>query len=337
MLLYQKYFDIIKCTIWCEEADMIGYEDIVKSKKRIGKYISETPLDYSIGLSDETTQVFLKLESQQKQKAFKVRGALSKLSSLTDVEKSKGVVAVSSGNHGAGVSYAAHLLDIRNAKVFVPETAPKAKVDRIRYYGAEVLQVGRNYDEAHAIAMDEMKKYDMTYIDSCSDEQLIAGQGTVGLEIMSQNPETDIILVPIGGGGLITGVSIAAKHMKPEIKIVGVQTAACPAMVKSLEDNILYEEFPSDESICDALIGGVTEIPFRMAKECIDDILVVSETTIRRATSYLLTEEKVVAEPSGAIGVAALMENPEYFRGKQVAIIITGGNLDGSLMRELLS
>lgn len=316
---------------------MIGYEDVVKAKDRIRKHISETPLDYSIGLSDENTKVFLKLESQQKQKAFKVRGALSKLSSLSDEEKDKGVVAVSSGNHGAGVSYAAYLLDIRNAKVFVPETAPKAKVDRIRYYGAEVIQVGKNYDEAHAIAMDEMKKYDMTYIDSCSDEQLIAGQGTVGLEIMLQNPETDIILVPIGGGGLITGVSIAAKHMKPDVRIVGVQTAACPAMVKSLEDNILYEEFPSEESICDALIGGVTEIPFRMAKECIDDILVVSETTIRCATGYLLTEEKVVAEPSGAIGVAALMENPEYFRGKQVAIIITGGNLDGSLMRELLS
>ncbi|PKM70498.1 MAG: serine/threonine dehydratase, partial [Firmicutes bacterium HGW-Firmicutes-18] len=154
---------------------MIGYEDIVKSKKRIGKYISETPLDYSIGLSNENTQVFLKLESQQKQKAFKVRGALSKLSSLTDEEKSKGVVAVSSGNHGAGVSYAAYLLGIQNAKVFVPETAPKAKVDRIRYYGADVVQIGKNYDEAHAIAMEQIKMNDMTYIDSCSDEQLIAG------------------------------------------------------------------------------------------------------------------------------------------------------------------
>ncbi|MDP3387211.1 MAG: threonine/serine dehydratase [Eubacteriales bacterium] len=316
---------------------MVGYEDVVKAKERIGKYISETPLDYSMGLSDDSTNVFLKLESQQKQKAFKVRGALSKLSSLTDEEKIKGVVAVSSGNHGAGVSYAAYLLGIRIAKVFVPETAPKAKVDRIRHYGAEVVQVGRNYDEAHAIAMDEIKKFDMTYIDSCSDEQLIAGQGTVGLEIMRQNPEIDIILVPIGGGGLITGVSIAAKHMRPDVRIVGVQTAACPAMVKSLEDNTLYEEFPSEDSICDALIGGVTEIPFKMAKACIDDILVVKETTIRRATGYLLTEEKVVTEPSGAIGVAALMENPEYFNGKQVAIVITGGNLDASLMRELLN
>lgn len=316
---------------------MVGYKDIVKSKERIEKYISVTPLDYSIGLSNYDTKIYLKLENQQKQKAFKVRGALSKLSSLTSEERARGVVAVSSGNHGAGVSYAAYLLGIKNVKVFVPETAPKAKVDRIRYYGAEVIQIGRNYDEAHAMAMEQIKMNDMTYIDSCSDEQLIAGQGTVGLEIMTQNPGTDIILVPIGGGGLITGVSIAAKHMKPGVQIIGVQTAACPAMVKSLEDNILYEEFPSDESICDALIGGVTEIPFKMAKDCIDDILVVNENTIRQATSYLLTEEKVVAEPSGAIGVAALMENPRYFKGKQVAIVITGGNLDGSLMRDLLS
>lgn len=196
--------------------------------------------------------------------------------------------------------------------------------------------MGKNYDEAHRIALEEMKKNDMTYIDSCSDVQLIAGQGTVGLEIMEQNPDIDIILVPIGGGGLITGVSIAAKHMKPDVKIVGVQTAACPAMVKSLEDKVLYEEFPSEDSICDALIGGVTEIPFKIANQCIDDIIIVSEETIKKATKFLLTEEKVVSEPSGAVGVAALLEKPEYFEGKNIAIVVTGGNLDKALMEKIL-
>ena len=176
----------------------------------------------------------------------------------------------------------------------------------------------------------------MTYIDSCSDVQLIAGQGTVGLEILEQNPDVDLILVPIGGGGLITGVSIAAKHLKPGIRIVGVQTAACPAMVRSLADNTLYEEFPSEDSICDALIGGVTDIPFKMAGLCIDDILVVQEETIRKATAFLLTEEKIMAEPSGAVGVAALMENPGYFAGLKVAVIISGGNLDQAMMRAML-
>lgn len=315
---------------------MVNFNDVLKARDRIKKYVSLTPLDLSIGLSSERTKVYLKLECQQKQKAFKVRGALSKISSLTDEEKQRGVTAVSSGNHGAGVSFAAHLLGVKNAKVFVPETAPKAKVEKIKYYGAEVVQVGKNYDETHRIAVEDMGKNNMTYIDSCSDVQLIAGQGTVGLEIMEQNPEVDIILVPIGGGGLITGVSIAAKHMKTGVKVVGVQTAACPAMVKSLEDNVLYEEFPSEDSICDALIGGVTEIPFKMASKCIDDIIVVSEESIKNATRVLLTEEKVVSEPSGAVGVAALLENPQYFEGKNVAIVVTGGNLDKELMQKII-
>ena len=316
---------------------MTTFNDILAARQRIGKYLSLTALDYSMGLSTDTTRVYLKLENQQKQKAFKVRGALSKLSSLNEEEKDRGVIAVSSGNHGAGVSYAAWLLGIKKAKVFVPETAPKAKVDRIKYYGAEVVQIGRNYDEAHRLAMAELQKYNMTYIDSCSDVQLIAGQGTVGLEIMEQKPDIDLILVPIGGGGLITGVSIAAKYLKPGIRIVGVQTAACPAMVKSLEDKILYDEFPSEDSICDALIGGVTDIPFRMAGQCIDDILVVQEETIRKATAFLLTDEKIVAEPSGAVGVAAIMENPGYFAGMNVVVVISGGNLDQAMMARLLT
>ncbi|NLJ57784.1 MAG: threonine/serine dehydratase [Tissierellia bacterium] len=315
---------------------MVNFNDVVNARDRIQKYISLTPLDFSMGLSDEKTKVYLKLECQQKQKAFKVRGALSKISSLTDEEKERGVIAVSSGNHGAGVSFASHLLGIKNAKVFVPETAPKAKVDKIKYYGAEIVQVGKNYDESHKTALEEMKKKNMTYIDSCSDVQLIGGQGTVGLEIMEQNPDIDTIIVPIGGGGLITGISVAAKHMNPNVKIIGVQTAACPAMVKSLEDDLLYEEFPSEKSICDALIGGVTEIPFKMAKKCIDHIFVVSEESIRKATKLLLTEEKVVSEPSGAVGVAALLDNPQYFAGKNVAIVISGGNLDKELMEKII-
>jgi|LSQX01.3.fsa_nt_gb threonine dehydratase len=315
---------------------MVLFNDVLLARERIQKYISRTPLDFSIALSSEDTYIYLKLECQQKQKAFKVRGALSKLSSLTEDEKARGVIAVSSGNHGAGVSYAAHALGIERAKVFVPESAPKAKVDKIKYYGAQIVQVGKDYDESHRLAIDTIEKENMTYIDSCSDVQLIAGQGTVGLEIMEDNPAIDVILVPIGGGGLITGVAVAAKHMKPGVQVIGVQTEACPAMVKSLEDDVLYEEFPSEESLCDALIGGVTEIPFAMAKECIDDIIVVKEETIRRATRHLLAEEKVVSEPSGAVGVAALLEHPQRFQEKNVAVVISGGNLDASLMRELL-
>ena len=315
---------------------MVNFNDVLNARKRIEKHISLTPLDFSIGLSKGKTNVYLKLECQQKQKSFKVRGALSKITSLTDEERARGIYAISSGNHGAGVSFAGHLLGIEKVKVFVPETAPLAKVEKIKYYGAEVAQVGANYDDTHRIAMEKMGDCDLTYIHPGSDEQVIAGQGTVGLEIMEQNPDIDTILVPIGGGGLITGVSIAAKHINPNVKIIGVQTEACPAMVKSLEDNTFYEDYPSEESICDALIGGVFDIAFRMAKECIDDILVVSEASIREATARLLTDEKVVAEPSGAIGVAALLEKPELFEGKNVAIVISGGNMDKALMQKII-
>jgi len=315
---------------------LVDFNDVLDAKKRIEKYVSLTPLDFSIGLSSETTKVYLKLESQQKQKSYKVRGALSKITALTKAEKDAGIYAISSGNHGVAVSYAGYLLGIEAVKVFVPETAPAAKVEKIKYYGAEIVQVGANYDETHRIAAEQMDKLNMTYIHSGSDVQAIAGQGTAGLEIMEQNPEIDVIIAPIGGGGLITGVSVAAKHMKPGVKIIGAQTEACPAMVKSLEDNVFYEYYPSEESICEALIGGVFDIPFRMAKECIDDILVVSEAEIRKATARLLTDEKVVAEPSGAVGVAALLNNHEMFAGKNVAIIVSGGNIDKELMRRLV-
>ncbi len=309
------------------------YEDVLAAYGRIKEYIYETPLERALSLDGE---VWLKLECQQKIRAFKARGALSKLSSLTQEERTRGVAAISSGNHGAGVSYAANVLGIKKAVVFVPQNAPKAKVDKIRYFGATLIQVGQNYDETHQIAMKEIKKSGMTYIDPCSDRELIAGQGTIGLEILQSKPDIDVILVPVGGGGLITGIGLAAKAINPHIQVIGVQTEACPAMLRSLEDGVCYEEFPSKESACDALVGGVGQIPFAMAGQCIDRVLTVTEAGILKATIRLLLEEKVVAEPSGAVGVAALMEYPGMFLEKKVAVVISGGNLDSRMMREIV-
>ncbi|ABR46767.1 Pyridoxal-5'-phosphate-dependent protein, beta subunit [Alkaliphilus metalliredigens QYMF] len=316
---------------------MISVQDILNARERIQDYITVTPLDFSMGLSTKTMKIYLKLECQQKMKSFKTRGVLSKMTSLTNEEKKKGVTTISSGNHGAGMSYASSLLDIQRVKIFVPETTPLAKVKKINYYGAEVVQVGRHYDETHKIAMEIIQEEKLTFIDSCSDTMVIAGQGTIGLEILEQNPDIDVIVVPIGGGGIITGISIAAKHINPNIQVIGVQPTACPAMVKSLEDKTCYLEYPSEESLCDALVGGVGEIPYKMAAQCIDDIIVVDEVTIKQATAMLLTEEKVVAEPSSATGVAAIMLRQELFEGKNVAIVITGGNLDPALMKRLLT
>jgi threonine dehydratase len=315
---------------------MVTFEDVLSARERINKYIYNTPLDLSYSLSDENTKVYLKLEAQQKLKSFKIRGALSKMTWLSDEQRAEGVMAVSSGNHGAGVSYASHILGGVKAKIFVPETTPTAKLNKIKYYGAEVIEVGKNYDEAHIAAEEARKKEKLTFIDPCSDIHTIAGQGSIAFEILEANPDIDVIIAPIGGGGLITGLSVAAKHLKPSIEIIGVQTAACPAMVASLRDKECYIEYPTDPSICDALVGGVGEIPYEMAGQCIDDIIVVNEDTIKKAIVQLIKMDKVIAEPAGAASVAAVMDNKERFKGKNVAVVVSGGNLDEKLMSELL-
>ena len=314
---------------------MISYEDVVKARDRISNYIYHTPLEKSIYLSQDDTNIYLKLENQQKMRCAKIRGALSKMTSLTDEEKGKGIVAISSGNHGVAVSYASELLRIKQASVYVPSTTPRSKIEKIKYYGANVVEVGENYDEAHEIGLDRIKDSGATFIDPCSDRVVIAGQGTIALEILEEQPSIDTILVPIGGGGIITGISVAAKHINPDIKIIGLQTAACPAMVASLKDEKYYETYPTENSICDALVGGVGYIPYQMAKKCIDDIIVVEEKDIADAISFLFKKEKTISEPAGAIGVAAVRTNPALFKGKNVAIVITGGNIDEDLMLKL--
>lgn len=315
---------------------MIEFEDIIKAKNKISHYIYKTPLDLSMYLSSDTTKVYLKLECQQKLKSFKLRGALNAVLSLTEEQKKRGVAAISSGNHGAGVSYAGKIAGDIKTIVFVPKTTPYSKVEKIKYYGAQIIQLGNNYDEAHVQALEIIQKEGYTYIDPCSDAMAIAGQGTIGMEILEANPDIDTILVPIGGGGIITGVSLAAKHIKPGIRIIGVQTSACPAMIHSVRDNICYEEYPTEPSICDALVGGVGRLPYELANVCIDDMLEVDEAAIKEAVKFLMTKEKVIAEPSSAVGIAAFQRKPHLFEGKNVAIVVTGGNLDHQLMTQLL-
>ncbi|WP_077369492.1 threonine ammonia-lyase [Anaerosalibacter sp. Marseille-P3206] len=315
----------------------IKYEDVLNARNRIDKYIYHTPLDKSMYLSDEDTNIYLKLECQQGMKCAKLRGALSKLTSLSKEEIERGIVAISSGNHGAAVSYATHLLGIKNVTIYVPATTPKSKVEKIKYYGANVVGVGENYDEAHEIGLERIKDSGSVFIDPCSDPVVLAGQGTIALEIFEQQAQIDTILVPIGGGGILTGISVAAKHINPNVKIIGLQTAACPAMVQSLKDKVFYEMFPTGASICDALVGGVGEIPYNMAERCIDDIWVIEEEDIAEAVSFLAKKEKVISEPAGAIGVAAVRKNHSKLKGRNAAVVITGGNIDESLMVKLLN
>ena len=313
------------------------FDDVRAACDAIRPFVPVTPLVQSYCLGDAEKTFFFKLESLQRAKSFKIRGALNKMLSLTPEERERGVGAVSSGNHGSSVSYAASLLGIEKAVVIVPETTPTSKVEKIRHFGGEAKLMGQNYDEAHTLGMAYIEANGLTNIDSCHEDVYVyAGQGTVAIEILEQNPDIDMIVVPIGGGGIATGVALAAKTLKPGIRVIGVQTAACPAMIASYRDGVCYEEYPTEPSVCDALVGGVGIRAYEMLKEYMDEILPVSESYIRKATAMMIGQEKLVVETSSAITAAAVMEYPERIKGKNVALIMTGGNIDADRIAQLL-
>ena len=314
-----------------------NYNEVKEAYERIKDYVRKTPLEQSFYLGDGEREYFFKLESFQKVKSFKIRGALNKMMTLTPEEIERGVATISSGNHGSSVSYAASLLGIKNAKVIVPETTPQSKVDKIKYFGSEVMLMGKNYDEAHALGMKYIEENGMTYIDAYYDDpKIYGGQGTVAIEILDQNPDIDTIVVPIGGGGLITGIAVAAKAIKPDIRIVGVQTEACPAMIKSYEDGVFYDEYPCEDSLCDSLIGGIGALSYEMAKDYVDDFIAVSEETIAKAVAFMAREEKYIVEAGSCTTVAAVMDFCERIGGKNVALVLSGGNIDGAVLYELM-
>lgn len=315
----------------------MNYKDIENSYDRIKNYIYKTPFEESMFLSDSNRRVYLKYESLQRVKSFKIRGAFSKMTGLSKEEKLRGVVAISSGNHGVAVSYAATILGIEKVKIIVPKNTPSSKVNKIRYYGGQVIFAGDNYDEAHSYGEQYIKDHNMTVIDAYyEDPEVYAGQGTVGLEMLRENPQLDALLVPVGGGGLITGVAVAAKHIKPSIKIIGVQPEACPAMLMSMKKNIFYKEYPTAPSICEALVGGIGKLAFEKSNDVIDEIILVSEEYVRLGVKHVIEKEKFIVEPSSAICVGALLQHERYF-GDNLGLVMTGGNLDEKLMMEILN
>lgn len=312
---------------------MLNLKLIEETKELIDPYILNPPLDKSVYLSSPNRNVYIKNDGLQYTKAFKLRGALSKMLRLTKEEKNRGVVAVSSGNHGIAVSYAASLLGIEKVLIFVPTNTPTAKTDRIKYFGAELKLAGDNYDEAHTIGMAYVKNHQMTYIDSYDKDPLIyAGQGTIGLEILKQNPKVTSVLVPIGGGGLVTGIR---KALPSHIKVIGVQTEACPAMKASIDDNVLYGKYHSEPSTCEALVGGIGQLAYENRAD-LNDVLIVTEESILSAIKHLVLKEKIISEPSSAIVIAALQSYPEYDFGDEVICFLSGSNIDEKLLCDIL-
>jgi len=317
---------------------MISLDDIRKAQKAIAPYVKCTPLVHSVYLSRLCCgRVFLKLENQQVTNSFKARGAFYKLLNLTQKEERMGIITASAGNHGQAVAYAAQKLGL-SAKVVVPTTTPHVKVEGIRRWGADLVLFGDGYDEAEAKAKELARKDGCAYISPYDDGLIIAGHGTTGLEIVEALPNVDAIVVPVGGGGLISGVSIAVKSIKPNVELVGVQSEASPVMYESLKAGRIVDA-PKSKTIAEGLSGGIEKgaLTFEIAKKWVNRMLIVKEDTIRRAVYLLCVREKLVVEGSGAAAVAPILEDRVLFSGRTVACVITGGNIDEELLKEILA
>lgn len=304
--------------------------DMIKeARETIKDVIKETPLLESVKMSEKTgANIFLKCENLQKTGSFKIRGACNKISNLTQEEKEKGVIASSAGNHAQGVALGAKMNGIK-ATIVMPSTAPLAKVTATKGYGAEVVLNGLVYDDAYAKAVELQKETGATFLHPFNDEYVIAGQGTISLEILEQLENVDTIVCPIGGGGIIAGVATAAKAIKPSIKIVGVQTANIPSTKASFEKGEVTSAF-KDVTIADGIaVKTPGDLTFSIVKELVDEVVVVEEDEIAQAMLFLLENQKVTAEGAGAVSTAAIWSD-KYIpkKGENVVCIISGGNVD---------
>jgi len=317
---------------------MIPIQDILQAQKTISPFLFRTPLRDSFLLSERSgASVFLKMENWQVTGSFKPRGALNRMALLTADERARGIVTASAGNHANGVGFAARALNISPATIFVPRTAPRAKIDKLRQYPVEVRQVGETYDDAHHAAEAYQRATGATFIHAYDDPRTVAGQGTVGLEILEDLPNVDAILVPVGGGGLIAGIAFAVKSLAPSVKIISVQPSASPALRDSLRDAKCYEEYAAAPTICDGLAGGIGKIVFEAAQnKLIDEIVLVEENETRAAIRALVETHQIIVEGSGAVGVAALLARKIDLSGKRVVAVLSGGNIDLSLLNEIL-
>lgn len=307
--------------------------DVLAAARRLRGVARRTPLERSPWLSERAgTDVFLKLETQQRTGSFKLRGAYNAIALLSTEARARGLVTASAGNHGQGVALAASLLGAA-ATVFVPADAPAAKKRRIARWGAELREIDGGYDAAHHAAETHARRTGATFVHAFSDPAVVAGQGTVGLEVLEELPGVRTIVVPVGGGGLVGGIGIVARALGRGIRIIGAQTEETRAMHASLQAGRLVSP-PYGPTLCEGLSGDVDARSLALAREVVDQIVVVSEADVRRALRRLYEEEGIVAEGSAAVGVAALLAGAVE-RGP-AAVVLTGSNVDGARLAAIL-
>jgi len=318
--------------------DDVRLNDFIKAHDRIRPYILRSPLRYSKYLSQLSgAEVWLKLEAWQPTGSFKVRGAVHKLLSLSSESHLRGIVTASAGNHGLGVAHAAEALGLDGATVFVPQTAPKAKVEKLARYAVTLRQTGQTYDDAHQAAETFAAQTGAQYIPAYDDIAIILGQGTCALEILLDLPETDIILVPTGGGGLLSGIALVAKAVNPLITVIGLQPEASPAAKLSLAQGRAIDPYNHQPTIADGLAGGFGLLPFMLVRTLVEKILLYSEQAIKEAVFSLAHQEQLIIEAAGAIAVAPLLQGLASARGKTVVAVLSGANIDTALLEAILA
>ena len=281
--------------------------------------------------------MFLKLENLQITNSFKPRGVFNKLLHLSAEEKDKGIITASAGNHGQAVAFAAQKLNYP-ARIVVPITTPKIKIEGIRKYGADLILFGETYDEAELKAKELARRDGCAFVSPYNDELIIAGHGTIGLEILEALPKVDTVMVPLGGGGLISGISIAVKSNRPDVQVVGVQSQSSPVMYASLQAGKIVDVKKAEaKSIAEGLSGNVGPITFEIVQKYVDRVVLVKEETLRHAVYVLWTYDKQVVEGSGAAAVAPVIEDKPLFKGRTVVSVVTGGNIDSDLFQSIIA
>ncbi|MDF0652752.1 MAG: threonine ammonia-lyase [Nitrospira sp.] len=315
---------------------MVNLRSIEAAATRIGPFIYESPLVHSKTLSRLSgNAIFLKLENLQMTGSFKERGALNRILTMTDEELRQGVIAASAGNHGQGVAYHATQRGIP-VQIWMPRSTPLIKLTATRAYGADIVLHGDNYDEACEAAIERSAQRKAAFIHPFDDDAVIAGQGTVGLELLKQNPALDVIVVPVGGGGLIGGVGCAVKERNAAAEVIGVQTGRLPSMQTALQQQQPVD-LPAKSTLADGIAvrkTGVRTLP--LAHRYVDRLVTVEEDEIAEAILMLLEGEKTVAEGAGAVALAAVLQAKTGHRGKNIAVLVSGGNLDVTLLARII-
>lgn len=314
---------------------MIDMEMLRDAQRVLHPVINHTPVVAAKGFVPDC-DFYLKAECLQKTGAFKLRGAYYKIATLSDEEKARGVIACSAGNHAQGVAFAARDMGIE-ATICIPQGAPLSKIEATRSYGANVVLVPGVYDDAHDEAVRLCEEQNLTFIHPFDDYRIMAGQGTIGLEIMEQLPEVDTVFVPIGGGGLIGGVAYAIKHLKPECRIIGVQAAGAPSMYESLRQGRIIT-LDSVDTVADGIkVKTPGDLTFGMCREYVDEVVTVSESEIATAILMLLEKQKLVAEGAGGVAIAAAMSGKVDCKGHTVCALLSAGNVDVTMLERIIT